>query len=283
MTLQAEATFMLSPLGCIKGKLKAYRVLYFLQRFKRGVLHSMKRFLISLLMLGFIYGCADDRMAKDQNKNPLPTTSGIVPTMPDPSTVQQKSPEAAPVADFTVTPGLTGTNDTVFTFDGSSSTGTIAKYKWNFGDQNYTKGMIVTHKFQYGGDYKVTLLAVSDTGEKNKISKMLKIDGPPGGGGGGEGTDGSCQLNDFRGNKFTVISVSGTTMTTDKSFRGCNACGEVRRAATGIREFVGDLTDLTSNRITLDYVDLPESTRPQPGENLYLVWKPLGERPNCTH
>lgn len=246
----------------------------------------MKRLLFLLLMLAIIYGCGDDKTVNEQGVQTAPSAASVMPTMPDPATAEL-SPAAVPTADFTVSPGLSGTDKTLFTFDATLSQGTIDKYKWSFGDKTYAKGLLVTHKFKYGGTYTVKLTAVSDTKDKDRLTKAITIDGPPppdggGGGGGGGGTDGSCKLNDFRINPFTVGSVSGTRVTIDKSFRSCNACGEIRRRAPGILEFGGDLVDINGRVLTLDYGSLPEKTRPKPGETMYLIWKPLSERPHCT-
>lgn len=250
----------------------------------------MRRIWFSLLILGLIYGCGDDKAVNEQSRQTLPSASGIAPTLSDPGTTGELSPAAVPVADFTVSPGLSGTNNTVFTFDASSTQGTVTKYKWRFGDDTSAKGPLVTHKYQYGGTYTVKLVAVSDIDEKDKAKQTLTITGPPnpnddggGGGGGGGAVVGTCTLNDYRTNVFTVISVSGTVATIDKNFRGCNACGEVRRQATGIQEFVGDVIDITGNKITFDYGNLPLGTRPKPGERMYLVWKSINFRPHCTN
>ena len=52
-------------------------------------------------------------------------------------------------------------------FDGSTSTGNIDEYFWNFGDGYTTVGKIVTHRYKFPGHYLVSL-QVSNTEEKDE-------------------------------------------------------------------------------------------------------------------
>lgn len=65
-------------------------------------------------------------------------------------------PTARPTAD----PGEREKNvkagETV-TFDGSGSTGAIDKYEWDFGDGTKALGKVVTHAYQFDGNYSATL------------------------------------------------------------------------------------------------------------------------------
>jgi len=180
-----------------------------------------------------------------------------------------------PVALFDVSPndGLSGTE---FTFDASTSRDreSTITYEWDFGDGKKGEGKIVKHSYNDAGTYKVTLTVTDAANATDTIEATVKVSSGGGGGGGG----GSCALNDFRSNQFNVLSVSGNTITADKAFRKCPACGEIRRPrGDGIREFVGNVTRIDGNRITFDPKGLPASTRPHAGERLVLVWKPSHE------
>jgi PKD repeat protein len=69
-----------------------------------------------------------------------------------------------PVADFAYSPIEPYVNETV-TFDASGShdpDGTIVSYEWDFGDGSTDTGMIVTHAYETGGNYVVTLTVTDD-------------------------------------------------------------------------------------------------------------------------
>jgi hypothetical protein len=99
-----------------------------------------------------------------------------------------------------------------------------------------------------------------------------------GGGGGGDGGGGSCDANNFNTNYFMVVAVSGNTITADQSFKECpGLCGEIRRpGGQGLREFVGDIVSINGANITISTGSLPESTRPEVGERLNIVWRGCG-------
>ena len=58
------------------------------------------------------------------------------------------------------------------TFDGSGSTGEIKEYLWNFGDGTTTKGKIVTHSYNFPGEYYVSLKVSND---KTKSTDLIKV------------------------------------------------------------------------------------------------------------
>ncbi|HOK94249.1 MAG TPA: PKD domain-containing protein, partial [Candidatus Pacearchaeota archaeon] len=66
------------------------------------------------------------------------------------------------------------TTGTEITFDASASTGNIEEYYWNFGDGQTKTGKVVTHKYQYPGEYLV-YLRVSNGEEKNTNSIQVQI------------------------------------------------------------------------------------------------------------
>lgn len=65
----------------------------------------------------------------------------------------------APTAKVTVTPDA-GAKNTTFTFDGTKSSdpdGSIASYKYDFGDGKTENGRVTTHKYGKSGSFEVTL------------------------------------------------------------------------------------------------------------------------------
>lgn len=86
-----------------------------------------------------------------------------------------------PVAHFNFEPQEGNTN-TLFTFDGSSSTdsdGRIQSYEWEFGDGAIATGTNVTHKFSQKGDFSVRLTVTDNDGLEGLREKDLKIIGNP--------------------------------------------------------------------------------------------------------
>jgi PKD repeat protein len=71
-----------------------------------------------------------------------------------------------PVASFTFSPLSPAVGENV-TFDASASydpDGTIVSYEWGFGDGSTDTGMVVTHTYEVGGNYVVTLTVADDDG-----------------------------------------------------------------------------------------------------------------------
>jgi YVTN family beta-propeller protein len=81
------------------------------------------------------------------------------------------TPDQAPHAAFTATPGHSGTTTT---FDGSQSfpiTGTIAQYAWNFGDgaSLTTTTPTTSHLYAAAGTYTVTLTVTDSAGTSTQV------------------------------------------------------------------------------------------------------------------
>ncbi len=84
-----------------------------------------------------------------------------------------------PVAHFNVQP-LQGDINTVFTFDGSSSSdsdGRIKVHKWEFGDGTAAQGEKVRHKFSANGEHMVRLTVTDNDGLESMKEKGVKIVG----------------------------------------------------------------------------------------------------------
>jgi PKD repeat protein len=183
-----------------------------------------------------------------------------------------------PVARFTVSPGAGDTN-TEFTFDGSSSEdpdGRIVKYSWDFGDGKKAEGKIVKHTYAEG-NYTALLTVTDNDDARAGKERDIEVEKASGGGGGGcknlLAPQGHC--GGFTGQQFCVVSVQGNQMTTSTTLQRCSGlCGEVRRNADGIREFVGDIVRISGTQVVLDYGRLPGTTRPKPGERLRAIWRP---------
>lgn len=189
-----------------------------------------------------------------------------------------------PIAAFSVSP-TSGTVSTAFTLNASQSNdpdGKIVSYNWEFGDGSTGTSQAVSHRYSHTGSFSIRL-AVTDNSQLQSFSthSVLVTDSGGGGGdddGGGGGSGGSCDANNFFTNFFNVVSFSGNTIVADQSFRECpGLCGEVRRpGGTGIKEFVGDIVGINGSSIMISTGSLPESTRPQPGERLNIVWRTCG-------
>ena len=94
------------------------------------------------------------------------------------------TPDQAPTASFTVTPGRAGS---ATTFNASSSTspvGTITTYDWTFGDGTTatTANPVVTHVYGAAGDYPVSVIVTNSQGTSNKTvftgDDVLRNGGP---------------------------------------------------------------------------------------------------------
>lgn len=188
-----------------------------------------------------------------------------------------------PAAHFSVSPASGNTN-TEFTFDGSKSTdidGHIALYSWNFGDGKKDEGKVVKHTFADAKTFTVELTVSDNLDATALLTKDVEVSAGGGGGGGGGCSASPDEIFDaenvdcggFNGQKFTVCSVQGSIMITNTVLSRCpGRCGEVRRKADGIREFVGDIDRIDGNRVTMDYGHLGSGTRPRPGEHLMAIW-----------
>lgn len=188
-----------------------------------------------------------------------------------------------PVAQFTVSP-TSGDLSTAFHFDADQSRdtdGNIVSYAWDFGDGGSASTKTTSHSYTRTGTFSVHLTVTDNTHLASSAIHSIVVDDSGGGGGGGGGGGnggGTCDANNFNTNFFRVISFSGNTIVADQSFRECpGLCGEVRRpGGVGIREFVGDILSINGSSIMINTGSLPESTRPQAGEQLNVVWRTCG-------
>jgi len=86
-----------------------------------------------------------------------------------------------PVASFTYAPEKPVVDETI-TFDASSSYdldgGTIEKYEWDFDDENFSEGKIVTHSYLYAGNYTVSLTVTDDEGATDVAEQIVNVTKP---------------------------------------------------------------------------------------------------------
>src|SRR5207249_2726024 len=86
-----------------------------------------------------------------------------------------------PTAAFTFTPA-NPTTSSVITFDATTSSdpdGTIASYRWNFGDGNTTtvSTATITHRYPVANTYSVTLTVTDNTGGTGSVSHSVVVGG----------------------------------------------------------------------------------------------------------
>jgi len=85
-----------------------------------------------------------------------------------------------PTADFTWTPQTPRVGESI-TFNASISTpngGTIAKYEWDFGDNETAVGEVVTHTYYETGSYIATLNVTDSEGLWDIEEKQIQIEPP---------------------------------------------------------------------------------------------------------
>jgi PKD repeat protein len=181
-----------------------------------------------------------------------------------------------PVAKFTVTPAQ-GDLETTFTFDGSQSKdndGRVVKHSWNFGDGGKAEGQVVKHTFHTRNFYTVRLTVTDNQNATSEAEKEVSV---------GLGTDcrdqstlsGQNGCGGFVGQLVCLHSVKGNIAVTSEEVRICRGlCGEFRRDAEGVREFVGDIIKIDGTTVTLEYGNLPVGTRPKAGEKVRAIWRP---------
>jgi hypothetical protein len=193
----------------------------------------------------------------------------------------------APIARFNVSPS-SGSLDTVFSFDGSSSNdpdGRIAHYFWNFGDGSSGSGALVQHKFKRAGGLGVALTVTDNTGESNVTSKRVDISGGGPGPGPGPNPGPGTTCTSGSGNRGlifgSVVGVSGNSAivqfppgsTCANTFYNC---GDMRKANTSGRdEFYGiirSMTDLGNGQFSI-LNDCPINWPPAVGQQIFLIFK----------
>jgi PKD repeat protein len=184
----------------------------------------------------------------------------------------------APVARFSID----GTRQVgkPISFDASASADRDSQaltYRWNFGDGKTGDRKRVTHTYQTGRTFQVKLTVKDKKGASDTTDRSLDINRPIDHNNNNNNTGGTtCQLYNYNANWFTVKAVNGFVITADVLIPSCPSCGEIRRRASGIQEFVGDLVRISGYNLTFDPVSLPLSTRPVVGERLYVVWRRCG-------
>ena len=222
------------------------------------------------------FSCQNDA-PQQNNKNQIPTSTSTLPTVGENNastySVESAAPNGIPVAKFTITP-TQGDNTTVFTFDASTSTGTILKYRWNFGDGNFDQGKVVTHQYKSGGQYDVRLKVVSDTKDKDTKIKKLTVEGP----GSGGGTPCTTPAPN-RGFIFgTVVGVQGFNAIVQLPAGSTCAnsyyyCGDMRRAnPEQFRGIIHAMSDLGNGKFSI-FNDCPFRWPPAIGERVFLYYK----------
>jgi PKD repeat protein len=82
-----------------------------------------------------------------------------------------------PEAKFIITP-FRGIKDTPFRFDASRSDddGSIASYKWKFGDGKFGSGKVVTHEYRHGGTFSVSLTVTDNKGASSSSEGRVDVD-----------------------------------------------------------------------------------------------------------
>jgi PKD repeat protein len=69
----------------------------------------------------------------------------------------------------------TGEAPLTVNFDGSSSTGSISSYSWNFGDGDIATGPVVNHSYSSVGNYTATITVVDDSGSSMQESIVIDV------------------------------------------------------------------------------------------------------------
>ncbi|WP_210480609.1 PKD domain-containing protein [Naasia sp. SYSU D00948] len=87
------------------------------------------------------------------------------------------APNAAPVADFSVTASNLGV--TVNGSTSSDSDGSIASHTWTFGDGNSGTGATTAHTYAAAGTYDITLTVTDDDGATTALTKAVTVTAPP--------------------------------------------------------------------------------------------------------
>jgi len=81
-----------------------------------------------------------------------------------------------PTANFTWTPQIPTTSDTIFFTDSSiDSDGSIVSWTWDFGDGNISYQQNPTHQYSHIGTYNVTLTVTDNDGANDSITKQMMV------------------------------------------------------------------------------------------------------------
>lgn len=80
--------------------------------------------------------------------------------------------------DFAVTPSNPAVGQTVL-FDAQQSEGSIAQYRWDFGDGGTAQGQTASHAYSEVGTYFVRLTLVDPAGRTTSISRSLSVGQAP--------------------------------------------------------------------------------------------------------
>lgn len=78
------------------------------------------------------------------------------------------------VAAFSFTPSNPAQGQTVI-FDAQESRGTIAQYRWDFGDGGSAQGQTANHAFSEVGTYPVRLTLVDSSGRTSSITRTISV------------------------------------------------------------------------------------------------------------
>ena len=87
------------------------------------------------------------------------------------------TPDAPPVAAFTA--AISGFNVTLNASASYDAEGEITDYSWDFGDNTYGSGMIVTHTYADIGPYSITLTVTDGAGQSDSQSQTVGFDKTP--------------------------------------------------------------------------------------------------------
>ena len=200
------------------------------------------------------------------------TDSGGAATAQRGIEVTKNSP---PIARFTVKPGLNGSTNTVFIFDGSKSSdsdGKIRDYIWDFGDGKKSRGKaIVEHQYGHEGNFNASLTVEDNIGQKGSDDARLSVE---------HSREEVCthHANDrgilfgnvtaVEGHDAIVRFPSGSTCANTFYY-----CGDFRRASPeGFYGIVHNMSQLSDGTFRVTN-DCPYRWPPSIGEKVFLYWK----------
>jgi PKD repeat protein len=197
------------------------------------------------------------------------------------------TPNMAPVASFTATPGQ-GTAPLVVHLDASASSddGLIAGYEWDFGDGSTNNGDVLDHTFQEpdADGYVVTLKVTDDEGASTTTKKTVMVGKPPlppdaqddameapGAG----VIDALANDSDPNGDHIAVVST-GTPAHGTAACTALGACSYTAQSGyQGPDAFTYTVHDpgalSATATVTVDVTGPPEPSRPQPEDDTLVV------------